>query len=49
MATSRGGHGKTCETLEQRLRPEGLELQEVEKKPENDFQSESDQADYVSS
>lgn len=25
-----GFHGKTCETLEQRLRPEGLELQEVE-------------------
>ncbi len=44
-----GFHGKTCETLEQRLRPEGLELQEVEKKPEYDFQSESDQAEYVSS
>ncbi len=44
-----GFHGKTCETLEQRLRPEGLEMQEVEKKPEYDFQRESDQAEYVSS
>lgn len=43
-----GFQGKACETLEQRLRPEGLELQEVETKPEYGFQTASEQTETAS-
>jgi hypothetical protein len=46
-ADFQGFQGRACEDLEKRIRPEGCEVNEVEKKPEYDFVTSESQTQTV--